>query len=132
METKNDFIIVTEGRMKHLLPLEEILYVEAVRIYSIIHVKNCARQYVTSRNLRKVYEELKHNNFLQVHKSHIINLNEVKAYQQGRSAKVILKNDMVITVAQRRKTELLLHLKNLNNKKNHYALKQINNPQEKK
>ncbi len=129
------YIIVTDKGIKNLLPLEDILRVESSRIYSVFYMKNCKRQYVSSNNLGKVYQQLKQNNFLRVHKSHIINLEEVKAYQQGRGGKVVMKNNIVITVATRRKTELLQSLKNLNRnanqknvneKKTYYPSKQIN------
>ena len=122
----NDFIIVTDNGMKHLLPLEEILHVEAVRMYSIFYLRSTAHQYVSSHNLGKVYQQLKHNNFLRVHKSHIINLNEIKTYQQGRGGKIILNNNTVINVGQRRKTELLRHLAQLN-KKVKYEKQRIKN-----
>lgn len=118
MENTNDFIIVTDNGMKHLLPLEEILHVEAVRMYSIFYMRNHARQYVSSRNLGNVYRELSNKNFLRVHKSHIINLQQVKAYQQGRGGKIILSDNSTVTVGQRRKTELLRHLAQLNKEAN--------------
>lgn len=134
METAK-YIIVSDKRTKHILPLEDILYVEAIRIYSVFHMKNSTHQYIASRNLEKIYRELKDNNFLRVHRSHIINLNEIKAVQQGKGAKVILSDNTMITIANRRKTELLLYLKNINRiekrkpekaKANYYASKQIN------
>lgn len=107
-------IIVTEGRMKHLLPIEDILYVEAVRMYSIFHTKNCARQYVSTHNLGKTYQELKNKNFLRVHKSHIVNAAEIKSFQFTRTGKVTLSDNTTISVSQRRKSELLAYLKKLN------------------
>jgi two-component system LytT family response regulator len=126
MENTNDFIIVTDNGMKHLLPLEDILHVEAVRIYSIFYLRSSARQYVSSSNLGKVYRELGNKNFIRIHKSHIINLNEIKAYQQGRGGKVVLSDNTMISVGQRRKTELLRHLYQLN-KKVKYGKQQIIN-----
>ncbi len=118
MENTNDYIIVTDNGIKHLLPLEEILHVEAVRMYSIFYLRNNAHQYVSSHNLGKVYTKLQSKNFLRIHKSHIINLQQIKSYQQGRGGKVVLTDNTIIAVGQRRKTELLRHLAQLNKKEN--------------
>ncbi len=128
MESKNDFIIVTDNGMKHLLPLEEILHVEAVRMYSIFYLRSSTRQYVSSHNLGRIYQELNNENFLRVHKSHIVNLHEIKSCQLARGAKIILNDNTVISVSQRKKTELLKHLYQLNKKVKYEKQKIKNDP----
>lgn len=117
MENKNDYIIVTDSRKKHLIALEDILHVEAIRIYSIFHLKNSTQQFVSCSNLGKVYRELNPEMFLRVHKSHIVNAKEIKSFQFTRNGKVTLSDNTIISVSQRKKTELLLYLKKLNRKK---------------
>lgn len=116
MENKNAYIIVHERGMKHLIPAENIVRIESVRVYSIFHLRNSTQQFVSSRNLGKVQHELNPEMFLRVHRSHIINLYEVKAFKNARCGKVILSDGTVINVAQRRKTEFLKHLSQLNKK----------------
>jgi len=110
------YIIVNDKGTKHLLPLENILHVASARIYSIFYMRNSTQQYVSSRNLGSVYQQLKDDNFLRVHKSHIINLHEVKAYKSARGGKIILSDDTIINVSQRKKTQLLKQLHQLNKK----------------
>lgn len=125
------YIIVTDKGTKHLLPVENILHVASARMYSIFYMRALSpskgsEQYVSSRNLGSVYHELNNENFLRVHKSHIVNLNEIKSCQLARGAKIILNDNTVINVSQRKKTELLKHLYQLN-KKVKYEKQQIKN-----
>lgn len=139
MEEKEKYILVTEGKTKHLLPVEDILHIQAVRVYSIFYVRalspepvegaNGARQLVSSQNIGKVLSKLDPTQFLRIHKSHIVNLHEVRAYQNARGGKVILSNNQVIEVAQRRKTELLQHLAQLNKKAESLKLKKLSSAQ---
>lgn len=109
-------IILSEGGTKHLLPVDEIIHVQAARVYSVFYVGRPARQYVSSTNIGKIMQQLDPQQFMRVHKSHIVNLNEVHRYQPARGGKVILSNSTVISVAQRKKTQLLQHLRHLNKK----------------
>ena len=113
---KNNHIIIGERNRKHILAPENILRIESVRVYSIFYLRIPSEQIVSSRTLGKVYSELNHEIFFRVHKSHIVNLHEIKIFVNSRCGKVILSDDTVINVAQRRKTELLKHLYQLNKK----------------
>ncbi len=121
------YIIVTDKGTKHLLPVENILHLESRRIYTIFHMKN-AQQLISSHNLGRIYQELNHENFLRVHKSHIVNLHEIKSCQLTRGAKITLNDNTVISVSQRKKTELLKHLYQMNKKVKHEKQKIKNDP----
>jgi two-component system, LytTR family, response regulator len=99
-------IIISDNRTKHILPISDIMRLESKRVYTIIYAKS-NRQYVCSRNLKVVYEELHSQIFFRIHKSHVINLQEVKAYREGRGGQVIMSDDTVIDVSQRKKMEFL-------------------------
>lgn len=128
MEEKEKYIIVTERGIKRRLPLAEIVHMESHRVYTIFHTRN-ARQYVSSQNLGKVVSQLDPSQFLRIHKSHIVNLQEIKSCQLARGGNVTMSDNTVITVAQRKKTELLLHLARLNKKAESLKLKKLNNAQ---
>jgi two-component system LytT family response regulator len=117
MSSTTQYITISDNGKKHLLPVDDILHVEAVRIYSIFYMRSTARQFVSSTNIGKVIRQLDAGQFMRVHKSHIVNLYEIKTYQFARGGKVILSNNVEIEVAQRRKTELLRHIKQLNKKR---------------
>lgn len=102
----DEHIIISDNRTKHIVPISNIMRLESKRVYTIIYVKN-NQQYVCSRNLKVVYEELHSQFFFRIHKSHVINLQEVKAYREGRGGQVIMSDNTVIDVAQRKKMEFL-------------------------
>lgn len=105
-------ITVTEGRNTLFLPVENILRMQAERAYTIFYVKD-GKQYVIAKHLAQVQKQLTNGMFFRVHRQHIINLLEVKIYQQARSPKIIMSDNAVINVAERRKAELLKLLKKL-------------------
>ena len=102
-------IIVADGQIKHIVPVEEILHLESRRVYTIFHLKN-APQIISCQHIGKVYNSLDRSIFLRVHRSHIVNLLEIKTCQLSRNGKIILSDNTVVSIAQRRKTELIRHL----------------------
>lgn len=110
------FILIAHNRTRFLLPTEDILYVQAVRVYSIIYLRGSKRQYIITRNIGHIYRELDSEKFLRVHKSFIVNTQEIKFCHLERTGKVILNDDTEICVSQRRKSELIRHLVQMNKK----------------
>jgi two-component system LytT family response regulator len=108
-----DSIIISDNRTKHVLQINTILRLESKRVYTIVFVKN-RQQYICSRHLKLVLEELHSEFFFRIHKSHVINLREVKGYKQGRGGQVIMSDDSVIDVSQRKKTAFLKNFYELN------------------
>lgn len=100
------YLVIANNRARFSLPVQNIVRLESKRVYTIVYLKNHS-PYVCSRNIKVVYEELQSTQFFRVHKSHVINLNEVKAYHDGRGGQVIMSDNSVIAVAQRKRTEFL-------------------------
>ena len=101
-----EFLIVSVNNTKFVLPVKNILRLEAIRIYTVIYVKS-KEQYICSKHLKVVCEELQSDSFFRIHKSHVINLKEVKGYKDGRGGQVIMSDNMVLDVSQRKKTAFL-------------------------
>ena len=104
-----DNIIISDSKKKHIIPVEEILRMEANGNYTTVFLRNNIT-YVSTKNLNEIFKDLNPNNFFRVHKSHIINLKEVKSYQKGRGGFVNMSNGYDVVVACRRKTILLKQL----------------------
>ena len=109
---ENNYVMLSEGNKKYLLPVENILRMEAERAYTIFYSKD-GKQYVYPKTLGAVQKLLMHRIFFRVHRQHIINLREVRFLQDARCPSVVLSNNAVIAVAQRRRTELIRMLKKL-------------------
>ena len=57
----------------------------------------------------KFYEDLlEESDFLRVHKSHLINLDQVIKYTRGKGGQVTLSNGITIPVSPNKKDQLLL------------------------
>jgi two-component system LytT family response regulator len=89
-----------------ILKLEEILYCEAQRSYTIFHLIN-NKTLLISKPLFDYERLLAGTTFFRIHKSFLINLMHVKEYVRGEGGTVVMSNNMEIEVS-RRKKELFL------------------------
>ena len=111
------FITINTHHGKQDVPVENIVRMQSTGTYTVFYEKN-GNQHVMSTNLGQVLKRLNQNRqlkelFFRVHRSHAINLQEVQRYQFARGGNVVLSDNAVITVAQRRKAELRKVLKKL-------------------
>jgi two-component system LytT family response regulator len=58
---------------------------------------------IVSRNLKFFESLLQDHGFLRVHKSYLVNLNEVTAYQKGKGGLLVLSNAMEVEVSPNKK-----------------------------
>lgn len=74
-----DFIFIkTDGKNKfQKVFLSDILYVESLQNYVCLHTSK--QQIVTHSSLKNVIESLPENDFIQIHKSHIISLKHIES-----------------------------------------------------
>ena len=93
-----------------VLKLEEIIYCEAERSYTVFHLdKN--KTVIVSKPLLDYENLLKDTSFLRIHKSFLINLHHVREYQRGEGGMVIMSDDAEIEVSRRKKDQFLLKIK---------------------
>jgi len=93
-----------------VLKLEEIIYCEAERSYTIFHLEG-NRTVTVSRPLFDYDVLLKDTTFLRIHKSYLINLLHVKEYQRGEGGLVIMSDNAEIEVSRRKKDLFLMKVK---------------------
>ena len=88
----------------------EILYCVAEGSYSNVYFTNGERAILSSR-LGCLEILLKERSFFRIHRKHLVNLNQVKAAEFRKEAKLVLRDDTVLPVARRRKTivKAILH-----------------------
>ncbi|MBC7826540.1 MAG: response regulator [Chitinophagaceae bacterium] len=93
-----------------VLKLDDIIYCEAERSYTIFHL--AANKTVTVSKPLQEYEQILHgSSFLRIHKSFLINLQHVKEYHRGDGGLVIMTNNAEIEVSRRKKEMFLLKIK---------------------
>jgi two-component system LytT family response regulator len=93
-----------------VLKLEEIIYCEAERSYTIFHLEG-NRTVTVSKPLFDYDVLLKDTTFLRIHKSYLINLLHVKEYQRGEGGLVIMSDNAEIEVSRRKKDQFLMKVK---------------------
>lgn len=92
-----------------LLPLSDIIYVEAMRSYAQFHLSN-GKKIIASRPIGDFEDVLPDPTFFRIHKSHTVNLNYVERYIRGEGGSVVLQDGSEIGVSRTAKAELLRRL----------------------
>lgn len=95
-----------------VINLKEIIYCEAASNYSIFHLTDqpsiCA-----SRPIHEYETLLEDAGFLRVHKSFLVNLNQIKEYHRGEGGTVILSNNIEVEISRRKKELFIAKMKEI-------------------
>lgn len=92
--------------------IKNIVRCQADRNYTKFYIDS-GESFLVAKTLKEYDEMLCNLNFFRVHQSHLINLSFVKKYLKGEGGFIIMEDGSEITVARRRKEELLSILTNL-------------------
>ncbi|WP_262733541.1 LytR/AlgR family response regulator transcription factor [Gaetbulibacter sp. NE] len=93
-----------------VLNTADILYCKADDNYTEIYL-NTNKKKLVSKTLKYFEDALSDSSFARVHKSYLVNVNEVTKYVKGKGGSVILSNGKQIMVSASKKSELLSYFK---------------------
>ncbi len=93
-----------------VLEAQEILYCQADDNYTKIFLKGGSKKLV-SKTLKFFEDALVTFGFARIHKSYLVNVNEVVGYKKGKGGMVILSSGKEIMVSASQKANLLSHFK---------------------
>ncbi|MBI9053502.1 MAG: response regulator transcription factor [Bacteroidales bacterium] len=82
-ESKDDYLFVKSEYKIRRIDLNEILYIEGLREYVKIVLKE-EKQVLSLMSLKSLEEKLPSERFMRVHRSFIVNLNEVQTIERSR------------------------------------------------
>lgn len=88
------------------VPIDDIIYLEAVGNYTTVHIKT-GKPILASKTLKEFEDILPGNRFCRVHNGSMVNLAYIQKFIKGDGGQVLLSNGVLIDVARRRKDELL-------------------------
>jgi len=88
----------------------DILYCKADDNYTEIYMSNNKKKLV-SKTLKYFEEALSNSSFARVHKSYLVNVNEVVKYVKGKGGSVVLSNGKQVIVSASKKSDLLSYFK---------------------
>jgi len=93
-----------------VLETANILYCKADDNYTEIYLNNNKKKLV-SKTLKYFEEALTNSGFARVHKSYLVNVNEVVKYVKGKGGSVVLSNGKEVMVSASKKSDLLSYFK---------------------
>lgn len=93
-----------------VLETADIMYCKADDNYTEIYLKDNKKKLV-SKTLKYIEERLETSNFARVHKSYLVNVNEIVKYVKGKGGSVVLSNGQEILVSASKKSKLLAYFK---------------------
>jgi two-component system, LytTR family, response regulator len=92
-----------------MIEIDSVINCESESNYTIFRLKN--KQRITaSRTLKDIEEILEGHSFVRVHKSFLVNLNEIKRYVKGEGGYLVMSDGTHIDVSRTRKEILLQRL----------------------
>ncbi|TVZ52361.1 LytR/AlgR family response regulator transcription factor [Dokdonia sp. Hel_I_53] len=91
-----------------VLVVKDILYCKADDNYTQIYLNSGAKLLV-SKTLKYFENALNNFGFARVHKSYLVNLNEITSYKKGKGGSVVLSGGKEINVSASQKANLLAH-----------------------
>ncbi len=107
-----DRLLIPHQNGFHVVPLEELLFVQSEGSYSYISSKNQSK-ILSSRPIAQYEDLLPAHDFLRVHQSYILNLREVRTFEQGDYTEATLSNGQKVPVSRRKKLEFVEALRKL-------------------
>lgn len=93
-----------------IIDIESIIRCESDGKYTSCFILNQTNPIVVSKNIGEFDAILSAYSFLRVHNSHIININYVKEYINGRGGYIIMENNDNIPISQRKRDDFLKFL----------------------
>ncbi len=90
-----------------VLNIAEILYCKADDNYTEIYIGN--KKILVSKTLKYFEDALSKYSFARIHKSYLVNVNEVVKYRKGKGGSVVVSNGKELLVSASKKKELLAY-----------------------
>ena len=81
-EEESGFIIIKQGHDKHKLPLQDIIYLEAMKDYT--RIKTNSTQYLVLTTLSGILDKLPADSFIRVHRSYVVNRAKVDGIEKNK------------------------------------------------
>ena len=92
-----------------VIAISDILFCKADDNYTEIYFENTKK--LVSKTLKHFEDLLKESSFVRVHKSYLVNVNEIVKYKKGKGGSVILSNGKEVMVSSSKKANLLSYFK---------------------
>ncbi len=88
-----------------LIEPEDILYCKSDGSYTTVYMRN-GDDYLVSKSIKHIEELLPKDYFIRIHKSYIVNLNEIKELVKHGSGEIILSNNQIIPISRKHRKQV--------------------------
>jgi two-component system LytT family response regulator len=109
-QTVDGKITVPQQDGFEVIETKNILFCKADDNYTEIYLNNNKKK-VVSKTLKYFDEALSSSSFVRIHKSYLVNVNEITKYIKGKGGSVVLSNGKQLSVSATRKAGLLAFFK---------------------
>ncbi|MFI5188259.1 MAG: LytR/AlgR family response regulator transcription factor [Chitinophagales bacterium] len=92
-----------------MIPIDSIISCESDDNYTVLLLKN-KRKIVVSSTLKEIEEILEDHSFVRVHRSYLVNLNEIEKYLKGEGGYLVMSDGSTVDVSRTKKEVLLKRL----------------------
>lgn len=99
-DEKLDRVVVKSGQKITVIPVDDLQYLEAQDDYVMLHTKQGS--HLKQKTMKYFEEHLNGNSFIRVHRSYIVNLNEIEHLylQEKETYRALLKSGAKIPVSK--------------------------------
>jgi len=105
---QKEFIFIKSEHKQLRIKLAEVLYFEGLKDYIKIWIKDNPKPILTLMSLKVLQEELPKTDFMRVHRSFIVALNQIELIERSQ----IIMNKQRITVSDQYKSQFLEYINN--------------------
>lgn len=109
-ENLQNTIVISNNHDLLIINVDDIIRIEADRSYCNISLAAGSKEYV-SKSLREIELRLSAEQFLRIHKSHLVNLKFVAKYLVDNNGNILLSNGEIVPISRRRKKEVIQIIK---------------------
>ncbi len=106
---KKSSVRLFNGQHYYLVPVDDILYLEADHIYIRVHLVD-NQQLLPRMSLRELLEQLPEDQFVQTHRSYVVNIRRVREWEQEQ----LFVENTPVPMSRSRRKEVLTYLNKSN------------------
>lgn len=104
--SETDQVVLTDHKNHNIVNVEDIIYVEAQRSYTLFHFES-KQNIIACNSLHHFEQLLPRHKFYRIHKSFIVNCDKVVSLETGRGGQVKMLDGQLLPIAFRRKAAFL-------------------------
>jgi two-component system, LytTR family, response regulator LytT len=101
-ENNKDYIFVKSDYKQVKIPLQDVLYIEGLKDYVKIWIKDNPKAILTIMSLKSLEKNLPPNKFMRIHRSYIVALDKIQSVERSQ---IIINNNIRITIAEQYKEQ---------------------------